>query len=257
MVALCAVGIALGRVQTAARNDGRLDFVSRTVVNAVRPVTGVAGAAVNGTSDFFAGIFSARRLVERNRILESQLRAAELYDATVRSLRQDVEAMRRAADYPGIAPRKRLPASVTMYFPYENRIVINIGRKQGLWPGLPVVTAEGLLGVVQVVEERSSHVSLLSSPTLRIGAITDREPAPAGLLHGESSDVLVFELLDSKHPVETNDLVMTSGFSDNIPRGIPIGKVVRVEDDPEFGTRRAQVYPFAQIGDVRGVFVLR
>ncbi len=254
---LCVIGVVLGRTQTQARAESRLDGVSRTVLSAVQPTTQVIGRGIDGTTDFVAGIVNASALVERNRALESQVRAAALYDETVRALRGDIDSLRRALNQPPLMGRIRIPAAVTMYFPYENRITINVGKKQGIWSGLPVVTTEGLLGVVQVVDEQMSHVSLLSSPTLRVGAVTDRDPAPAGLLHGATADVLIFELLDSKIPVAINDLVMTSGFSENIPRGIPIGKVVRVEDDEAFGTRRAQVYPLAQIGNVRQVFVLR
>lgn len=257
MVALCGLGIALGRMQTTARLAGRLDGVSQTVMSAVHPATRTFERVLDGGSDFVAGIVSANDLVARNRALEARVRAMEQYDERVQLLTRDIDAMRRELGLQPPPGKKKIPAEVTMYFPYENRIVIGVGKKQGVWPGLPVVTAEGLLGVVQVVEERVSHVSLLSSPTLRVGAVTNRDPAPAGLLHGEASDVLILELLDSKQPVESGDLVMTSGFSENIPRNIPIGRVVRLEDDREFGTRRAQVYPFAQIGNVREVFVLR
>ncbi|MCB8932494.1 MAG: rod shape-determining protein MreC [Fimbriimonadaceae bacterium] len=257
LVALCGLGIALGRMQTTARQAGRLDGVSQTVMSAVHPASKTLEGALDGVADFVTGIVSANDLVSRNRALEARVRAMEQYDERVKALTQDIDALRREIGLEPVAGRKKIAANVTMYFPYENRIVIDVGKKQGVWSGLPVVTADGLLGVVQVVEEHVSHVSLLSSPTLRVGAVTNRDPAPAGLLHGESSDVLIFELLDSKQPVETGDLVMTSGFSENIPRNIPIGRVVRLEDDREFGTRRAQVYPFAQIGNVREVFVLR
>lgn len=254
---LCVIGVVLGRTQTQARTAGHLDAVSRTVLATVQPASQTVGRGLDGVTDFVGGIVNASALVERNRALESQAKSAALYDQTVALLRRDIDALRKSLNQAPVRGRTRIPASVVGYFPYENRITITIGKKQGIWPGLPVVTAEGLLGVVQVVEERISHVSLLSSPTLRVGAITDRDPAPAGLLHGATADVLIFELLDSKIPVSINDLVITSGFSENIPRGIPIGKVVQVEDDEAFGTRRAQVYPLAQIGNVRQVFVLR
>lgn len=257
LAALCGLGIAMGRFQTTARQGGRLDAVSHTVIAAIHPASQAIGNASQGFADFASGIVSANELVARNRALEARVRAMEQYDERIGVLSRDIDELRRSIGLEPVPGRKKIPADVTMYFPYENRIVIDVGKKQGVWPGLPVVTADGLLGVVQVVEDRVSHVSLLSSPTLRVGAVTNRNPAPAGLLHGESSDVLVFELLDSSQPVQSDDLVMTSGFSENIPRNIPIGRVVRIEDDREFGTRRAQVYPFAQIGNVREVFVLR
>jgi len=52
-------------------------------------------------------------------------------------------------------------------------------------------------------------------------------------------------------------LVTTAGFSEKIPRAIPIGRVVQKAHDREFGVVRAQVFPNVQIGEVQEVIVLR
>ena len=65
----------------------------------------------------------------------------------------------------------------------------------------------------------------------------------------------------------TYSAIMTSYNNDTLtalletlnppPRGIIIGKVIGVEYNPEFGTRRANIFPAVQTGDLREVFVLK
>jgi cell shape-determining protein MreC len=65
------------------------------------------------------------------------------------------------------------------------------------------------------------------------------------------------ELADPTATVESGDLVVTSGFSSEIPKGIAIGKVVSVHDDPAFGKRTAIVYPRVALGQIREVVVIK
>src|SRR4029077_948197 len=119
------------------------------------------------------------------------------------------------------------------------------------------VCAQGLIGRVQTVYPKSSQVVLLSSPDLTVGASVVRDPPQPGLLHGESPNNLVLELTNPDAPVQIGDAVVTSGFSDMIPRGIPIGRVIQVYPDIEFGARRASIFPSVSIGSLREVFVLK
>jgi len=77
-----------------------------------------------------------------------------------------------------------------------------------------------------------------------------------GLLHGESADRLVLEFSDPLAPVSPGDLVVTSGYSDLIPRNLPVGRVTKVEDFPDYGKRQAIIFPTVRLGFVPEVTVL-
>lgn len=254
MVVLAAI---FGRMQTNARNDGRTDFVSNTVRGLTRPISGLVDGMADGISDFFGGIFSARSLRDKVRRLEQVDRANRLYNEQAMRYQREIDSLRKLINLPAVQGVKREAAEVTGYFPHEGRVTINVGSRQGIKSGMPVVASDGLLGIVQTVDTNFSQVNLISSPRLTVGAMAMRNPPAAGLLKGESPGVLSLEFLDFKAPVQVGDLVVTSGFSDRIKRGIPIGRVVQVEDDDEYGSRRCLVFPNVQIGDVREVFVLK
>lgn len=249
----------IGRVQNAARTAGRPDVFARVIQGVVNPPAALLNGAANGVSDFSAGIFHARALKAQNQMLKSEMASAALYTETMDRLNEEIDQLRKLQNLPAIEGKEKVSADIIGFFPYENRLTISAGADKGVAVGQPVVTPDGLLGRIQVVGPNTAQVLLLSSPepTNRIGAIAQRNPPSAGLLRGESSTTFLLEFNDPKAPVASGDLVVTSGFSEHIPRGIPIGRVIQVDDNVEFGKRQARVYPSVNIGSVREVFVLK
>jgi len=176
---------------------------------------------------------------------------------TVGRLNKEVDYLRSLNDLPPVGGRNKVFATVTGYFALENRITISAGADRGLRAGLPVLTAEGLVGIIQTVDKGSSQVSLLTDPNRKVGALViNRDPPPLGIIRGENQALLILTV-DSTSPVENGDTVSTSGFSDRIPRGIPIGKVNQVYSDPTTGSKRVEVFPNVALGNVREVVVLK
>jgi rod shape-determining protein MreC len=257
LLALCLIGVVFGRLQSTATADGKTDLVSRGVRATVEPLSRVFTSAANGTSDFFGGIFSAAELSRRNRELMQLQTIASQYADTMGRLERDIDNLRKLNDMPPVAGRTKIAATVIGYAPNENRITISVGLDKGITVGLAVVTAQGLVGTVQTVDKGSSQVSLLSDPNRKIGAmVSSRNPPPIGVIRGENANTLVLPL-ESSSPVQNGDLVSTSGFSDRIPRGIPIGRVNQIYDDPNSGSRRVEVFPNVALGSVREVIVLK
>ncbi len=257
LLALCVLGALLGRLQSGARTEGRIDIVSQSVRTAVNPVAGTLTNTSNAIADFFAGIFSAANLSRENRSLKQYQIIANQYAENIERLTNELATMRSLSGYPPPPGRAKLPATVIGYFANENRITISIGKDKGVEPGLAVVTGEGLVGTVQTVGQKEAQVSLLSDPNRKIGALViSRNPPSPGLIKGENATVLVLTL-DAQLPVENGDLVSTWGFSGLIPRGIPIGRVNQIYTDPTTGSKRVEVFPNVSLGTLREVVVLK
>jgi rod shape-determining protein MreC len=254
---LIVLGVFLGQWQTRARKAGHSDPVTAAFRVAVEPAARTVGSLASWVGDFSAGITHASSLAAENRRLRVQASALALYNEHIQDLEQEIVSLQKLQGLSLPPERTRVPAVVIGVFPGENRITISVGASEGITSGLPVLAGEGLLGLVQTVESHTSQVTLVwSPPPFKMGAIVVHNPPSAGLLHGESWDRLVLDL-GINSPVQTGDLVITSGFSQKIPRGIPIGRVVQVQQDRDFGTERVQVFPNVQLGEVREVLVLR
>lgn len=253
---LAALAIGLGRLQTNARNQRQLDPVSRGVQASVYPAASVLTSFSRWLADIGLGITSAPSLRQENERLKAIAQAAEQYIPREKLWAQDYHALRKLSGFQAPLERKRIPARPIDYFPLENRLTLSVGKNRGVKPGLAVVTSQGLIGVVQVVDQASCQAILISSPALKVGAMALREPPLVGILRGQGLETMLLDYLPANAKVETGDWVVTSGYSTTIPRGIVIGRIVQIEQDPFYGATRARVYPSATIGLAAEVYIL-
>lgn len=255
---LCALGFALGKVQNAARDGGRPDVLSNFVQTLTIPVSRPTGALSVGSGEFFYGLTRARRLSIENQRLYDRLAATAMYTEQSTRLQREIDNLRALLALPPVPGKQRVAADIVGFFPKENRMTLSVGTAQGVKVGMPVVAASGLVGTVQTVAANRAQVLLLTTTSLKIGAIVlNRNPSPTGIMSGENASTLTLPFTDPKAPVQIGDVIATSGLSEYIPRGIPIGRVIQVQDDEAFGRRVATVDPFVSPGELREVVVLK
>lgn len=251
------MGVGLGRLQTGARNRGETGLIDGSIQTLCSPVAAFFTNVANGIGDFADGIFSADDITAENRRLRSIERAAALYREQSKRYETEISRLRRMLELPEVPGKSKVPATVVGYFPFESRVTLSVGSGRGIRKGMPVVAPEGLVGTVQTVSSNACQVLLISSAQQRLVGMVERDPAPIGFVRGLSGSAMVFEVLDAKSIVQNGDTVVTSGFSDKIPAGIPIGTVVQIEEDVAYGSKRCQVFPGVQVGSIREVFVLK
>jgi len=262
LVGLIALGILLSRLQTSARQAGDSDPISAAAKLLVTPAATAMSASANGISNWAGAVLHGRSLELENQRLRALAVSVEDYTHDVDRVQAEVDELRRLDGWQRSPGRAKIPADVIGYFAQENRLTLDVGATRGILPGMAVATYEGLVGRVETVDRSTAQVLLITSPAAeaRISAIVDRQvpnPPAAGLLKGEGPMSLVLELADPTATVEAGDLVTTSGFSDRIPRGIVIGKVIRVDSDPVFGKLTAVVFPRVALGQIREVLVIK
>jgi rod shape-determining protein MreC len=253
LVALCVAGFLLGQIQNGARGNGTTDPFTSTIRSLIQPVSRPLLAVSQRTGDWGSGIFGGAALADENRRLRAQLQGLAIYSEQIDALQREVDGLRKLQGFGVIPGKTRINATIVGYFTYENLVTLDAGLDKGVTVGCPVVAWQGLLGTVQSVDKTTCQVMLLNNPRLTIGAIDlSRKPPVAGLLK-----MLSVTFQDPQAPVEVGDMIVTSGFSNKIPRGLIIGKVVLIENNQELGTRRAIVDSAVSIGDVREVQILR
>ena len=261
---LCILGIVLGTVQNGAKSHERVDKVSSTVRSVVMPVSLLMSGIARSTSNFVEGTVSANRLVQENRRLKGLAQVIVTYNERIETLQASNDTLRAMAGFNQVPGKKRISASVIGFSINENRLTIDVGSNQGVKAGSPVECAEGLVGTVEDVEPTRSQVLLLTSAGLQpnskgkvIGGIdVNRKPPPAGLIRGDNASTLTLTFMDPKAPVQIGDLIVTSGYSEKIPKGIVIGRVIQVDPSEEFGTLKARIDPAYNLGRLEVVYVL-
>lgn len=116
----------------------------------------------------------------------------------------------------------------------ESTFLLDIGRADGVEVGSPVLTPEGLLGVVWEVDEHISQAIDWTHPDFRASAMT-LDGQVYGLVEprrGEfrEEDLLVLAGAPFHSDIKPGTRIVTSGRGGVYPRGIPLGSVVGIEE---------------------------
>ena len=251
------LAIALGILQSGAAKRSTVSAPDSLARAMLAPVQNVSRAALDGTGDFLAGLTNAGGLKRENADLRAKLAGLSLYDESTRRLEAEIAALRGLQNLRPLPGRRWITADVRGYAPNGKRIAIAAGKLQGVKVGCPVVSADGLLALVRTVGPNESSAVLLTSVATTLGGlVAGHDPPPAGLLRGDDGATMTLTLDDPTATVGNGDRVVTTGFGALVPRGLPIGRVIQVEEAPELGSRTAKVYPAAALGRVREVRIL-
>lgn len=116
----------------------------------------------------------------------------------------------------------------------ESTFILDAGRAAGVYEGSPVITADGLLGVVWEVDEHSSQAIDWTHPDFRVSAMTADGEA-YGIIEprrGRSREEDLLALIGAPFQVDVRPgrRVHSSGRGSLFPRGIFIGTVLGIEE---------------------------
>lgn len=187
-----------------------------------------------------------------NELATSQARLRELELANARY----AETVKlRAAQSPGVvmsAPVVSAGVGVV-----SGTLELGLGRAAGVLADMPVTVADGLVGVVTGVSDKTAWVRTLVDPASSVG-VSVRGRGGQGIAVGEAGGVVRVTDYREETPVEVGDVVETSSRGGLFPRGITVGRVVRVlSGDANALTREFLVRPSAKVDTLLEVALIR
>ncbi len=125
---------------------------------------------------------------------------------------------------------------------FSDTIVISQGCKSKINSDTVVVAEAGLVGRVYESSSSMSRVMLITDPNSRVSAIVSRS-RQIGVVYGTSSNLCELRYLPLATDILVGDEIVTSGFSDIYPKGILIGRVVKIVREPRGLSLLAVVAP--------------
>ena len=188
---------------------------------------------------------------------------------------KDVQRAALAAKYPQLAKlmhlesRPQFPSDFDVINtevdgfpsgPYTHSLEIAAGSSAGVRIDSPVVSGDGLVGIVSNVFPQSAVVSLIDDPN-RFVAARDTNTQVRGMVHTGAGGALILDQVPKNLRVKAGDVLVTDGthnarYPDLYPYGLPLGRVssVSVEDTEPY--LQVQVQPYANLGSLDSVGVL-
>lgn len=206
--------------------------VRRAVVWVTSPVQRVLVWTVSTTQDVWYGYADLRGTHARNLELLARSHRLATADSELAELRSENARLRRLASYADSRSDTRLLAApVIAWGPDARYKSVRIGRggNDGLQPGMPVVTPDGLVGRVSNVFGDTADVLLVTDPSSAVAAMTQRSRARTSIAGIGNSKALRLDYLGRNEDVEDGDILVTSNAGGLYPKGLRVGRAIRVQ----------------------------
>ena len=111
-------------------------------------------------------------------------------------------------------------------------MVIDKGENDGIKKGQAAVNSQGIVvGKVASVKGEIAEIYLITNKDCRLAASIQNENKTAGIVEGELGLSAKMNLIPQTEDIQKDDIIITSGLEGDIPKGLPIGKVERVEKE--------------------------
>ena len=243
LLLVCALSIAINRHQGGINS---LRQVSVTMVSLLEE-------PLSNIRVYRQALSTNNYLQRQNILLQDEL-------SRLRSIEQENRELRKLLGFRDTTEFELQPISfVTKDLTgLNNTFTIDAGFNNGIRSGMPVVTSDGLVGKVVLTGKRYSQVMPYFNNLFRVSARV-QQTRSTGIVswEGNNSSVLVMEYVPKTILVDTGYVVETSGFGNEFPGGIPIGYVIRTEEEEGKDTQKIYLHPYTSLFDVAEGFVIK
>ena len=137
----------------------------------------------------------------------------------------------------------------------RNNITLNIGERDSVRIGMPVITERGLVGKIVAASGNFSIAQILFNKELKVSA-KDQRSRVDGIISWDGEGKLMMKNVSKSSDVMVGDVIITSEYSNYFPAGLPVGYVASVGTvDNLF--KEIEVECFVNFEILEEVFVLK
>jgi rod shape-determining protein MreC len=200
--------------------------VTGPVASALHEVTATAQGLVTGADDYWDAARQNGELKrERRAMLERMVEAKAIFQENLQ-LKAALQLRQRSRDT--IAAGRIVGSS----FNSPRRFaILSAGARDGIREGMPVRSADGLVGRIIDVGELASRVLLVSDRTSIVPSRLLRNGIPVIAQGNGDGTVEVRPLEVGRNPFRPGDLIISSGTGGLYPPLVPVARVVKLKDD--------------------------
>ena len=256
-IALFLFVVMLLTTQVRSVDRRQVGVIGTAVLTALLPVqAGMARVVdrVQGLRETYTEIGRLRvenvRLRQQVDALAREVTALREQALAVRRLERLLEFRAQTA-YRAVAARV-IGRDATRWF---STVVVDRGRRDGISRNAPVVTADGVVGRVIEVMPTASRVLLLADSRSAVGVLVQRS-RDVGVVEGRGGPVMHMKYLSSATQVEQGDLIVTSGLGGVFPRGLVVGRIIKVLRETGALLQEAEVEPAARLDRLEETLIL-
>ena len=237
--------------------ENHLDAVRKGVGAAMYPVRVMVDAPARlwqwfGATTTRGELQSDVSRLRSERLLTSvrlqRLTALEAENARLRAM---LDARSKVRDQVRVAEIMAVDAN-----PYEHNLVIDVGERDGVYDGQPIVDANGVIGQVIKTGLMTSQAVLISDTDHALPVEVNRNGLRTIAVGTGEIDRLELPFLPNNADIRVGDLLVTSGLGGTFPSGYPVAVVNAVTRIPQQQFADVTATPAAALDQVREVMLI-
>ena len=136
----------------------------------------------------------------------------------------------------------------------QNTITINKGIREGIKPGMPVLSYRGLVGIIQSCSENFSIARTIKNVDLKL-TVKNEKNRLNGIMKWDGEKLVIVDV-PRTFDFDLGDRIITSEISSIIPVPIPVGIVSNIEEEKTGILNLIHIKPFEEVLSVENVFIL-
>ncbi len=223
------------RTPAAKTGDGKgVRLLRYWVVAMMSPPEKVMSHTGSGVRGFWGSYVDLRHAREENDALRGQVEQLRLEQAALLEDARQGKRLQSLLSFREKYIAKTVPAQVigTAGSDQSRILYIDKGSKDGLKQDQPVITPDGIVGKVKDVFPHTAQVLEINDQTSGAGVLLEQTRL-RGVLRGNAyGQPQIIDVLPDER-IKAGERVLTSGGDQIFPRGLSVGTVKEVVNDPE------------------------
>jgi rod shape-determining protein MreC len=232
-VLLAALALALIVVDQRQHHLSRV----RQVLNlAVYPLQLFVDLPVDAWQSVAGAVSDRQHLISENARLRRQLVITQYRLQDLNVIDRENSRLRKLLDsYEELGEDRILVAEILSVdlAPYRQRFIINRGSADEVYPGQPLLDADGVVGQVESVSAMASEALLITDPDHVVPVRIERTGVRTLAEGTGDSTLLRLANLPNSADVVPGDRLVTSGLGDVYPAGRPVAIITEFRRQPD------------------------
>ena len=236
----------------------QLQTLRNVFVAVAYPLQLAVDAPIRTGSRILESFSRHEQLVHENRLLRSELTELRARQLRFNALQMENDRL-RALLHTSTQATERVQIAKLLAVdldPFRQQIVINKGRLDGVYPGQPLINADGVIGQILTPHWSSSTALLISDPGHALPVIVARTGLRALVVGTGNPRRLNLRHVPPQEDIEEGDLLLTSGLGGRFPADYPVARIVSVEHQPGQPFLLIAAEPLAALDRSREVLLL-
>ena len=223
------IAIIFSVITLSSKDVLPINSFERLAISIISPFFRAADSTLQFTQDVWTRYFLSVQAVSENQKLRRELSQTIEFINRCKELELENVRLKKLVDFEDSVKDSYVAARITARdpSPWFQTVIIDKGIEDGLEKGSPVLVSEGVVGQLIEVSNGFSRVLLIIDRNSSVDALVQNTRV-RGIIKGNNEKQCFFVYTLRKDEVKDGEIIVTSGLDQVFPKGLYIGKILKV-----------------------------